>query len=129
GGYRVQGRKVDQARALVDDAVALAEAGAFSLVLEGIPESVGRKVSESVSIRPIATGAGRYCDGQGLAFHDSVGRAEPAPPKFVRRYARIGDEISSAVHRFVQDVRVGAFPSEAEVYSSPAMVPTRDVGR
>ena len=128
GGYRVQGKKIDQARALVDDAVALEEAGVFSLVLEGVPEGVGRAVTEAVSIPTIGIGAGRHCDGQVLVFHDLVGLGEAAPPKFVRRYARIGDEIASAVRRFIGDVRDGSFPSEAEIYSVPSVVDARQIG-
>jgi 3-methyl-2-oxobutanoate hydroxymethyltransferase len=130
GGYRVQGRKIDQARALVEDAAALEEAGAFALVLEGMPESVGRAVTEAVSIPTIGIGAGRYCDGQVLVFHDLVGLGEATPPRFVRRYANIGQEIASAVRRFIGDVRDGSFPSDAEVYTAPAIVePARKAGR
>lgn len=129
GGYRVQGRKIDQARALVEDAAALEEAGAFALVLEGMPESVGRAVTEAVSIPTIGIGAGRYCDGQVLVFHDLVGLGEATPPRFVRRYANIGQEIASAVRRFIGDVRDGSFPSDAEVYTAPAIVePARKAG-
>jgi len=122
GGYRVQGKRIDQARALVEDAKALEKAGVFSLVLEGMPESVGQAISEAVSIPTIGIGAGRFCDGQVLVFHDLVGLGEGTPPKFARRYASIGDEIASAARRFVGDVRDGSFPSEAETYSAPAVV-------
>ena len=129
GGYRVQGKKVDQARALVEDAVALEEAGVFALVLEGMPENTGRAITEAVSIPTLGIGAGRFCDGQVLVFHDLVGLGEGTPPKFVRRYARIGDEIAAAVGRFIADVRDGSFPSEAEIYSAPAVVDQRQAGR
>ncbi len=129
GGYRVQGKKVDQARALVDDAVALEEAGVFALVLEGMPENAGRAITEAVSIPTLGIGAGRFCDGQVLVFHDLVGLGEGTPPKFARRYARIGDEIAAAVGRFIADVRDGSFPSEAEIYSVPAVVDQRQAGR
>ena len=129
GGYRVQGKKVDQARALVDDAVALEEAGVFALVLEGMPEKAGRAITEAVSIPTLGIGAGRFCDGQVLVFHDLVGLGEGTPPKFARRYARFGDEIAAAVGRFIADVRDGSFPSEAEIYSAPAVVDQRQAGR
>jgi 3-methyl-2-oxobutanoate hydroxymethyltransferase len=129
GGYRVQGKTIDQARALVEDAVALEEAGVFSLVLEGMPESLGRAITEAVSVPTIGIGAGRHCDGQVLVFHDLVGLGEGSPPKFARRYARIGDEIGAAARRFIQDVHDGSFPSEAEIYSAPAAVNTRKAGR
>ncbi|HEU4401727.1 MAG TPA: 3-methyl-2-oxobutanoate hydroxymethyltransferase [Candidatus Polarisedimenticolia bacterium] len=119
GGYRVQGRRVDQARALVEDAVALAEAGVFSLVLEGMPETVGRSVTEAVGVPTLGIGAGRYCDGQVLVFHDLVGLGPGPLPRFARSYAAIGVEIAAAARRFAEDVRGGAFPSESEVYAAP----------
>ena len=129
GGYRVQGKRIDQARALVEDAVALERAGVFSLVLEGMPESVGRAISDAVAIPTIGIGAGRFCDGQVLVFHDLVGLGEGTPPKFARRYARIGDEIAAAARRFADDVRGGSFPSEAETYSAPSALPSGRIGR
>ncbi len=129
GGYRVQGKKIDQARALVDDAVALEDAGVFALVLEGMPETTGRAITEAISIPTLGIGAGRYCDGQVLVFHDLVGLGEGTPPKFARRYARIGDAIATAVGRFIADVRDGSFPSEAEIYSAPTVVNERKTGR
>ena len=119
GGYRVQGKRIDQARALVEDAVALEEAGAFSLVLEGMPESVGRAVTEAVGIPTIGIGAGRFCDGQVLVLHDLLGLGEGPPPRFARRYAEIGREIEGAARRFIADVQAGSFPSEAEIYTAP----------
>lgn len=129
GGYRVQGKPIDQARALVEDAVALEEAGVFSLVLEGMPESLGRAITETVTVPTIGIGAGRHCDGQVLVFHDLVGLGEGTPPKFARRYARIGDEIGLAARRFIRDVRDGVFPSEAEIYTAPAAVDARKTRR
>jgi 3-methyl-2-oxobutanoate hydroxymethyltransferase len=129
GGYRVQGKRVEEARALVEDAVSLEQAGVFALVLEGMPESAGRAVSEAVSIPTIGIGAGRHCDGQVLVFHDLVGLGEGPPPKFARSYARIGEAIASAARRFIDDVRDGTFPSEAEIYSSPAAVLAGKPGR
>ncbi|PYT13319.1 MAG: 3-methyl-2-oxobutanoate hydroxymethyltransferase [Acidobacteria bacterium] len=128
GGYRVQGKKTEQARALVDDAVALEEAGAFALVLEGVPETVGRAVTGAVGIPTIGIGAGRFCDGQVLVFHDLVGLGEGAPPRFVRRYAAVGEVIAAAARRFIGDVRDGTFPSDSESYSAPAAVESRKTG-
>jgi len=128
GGYRVQGKKPEQARALIDDAVALEAAGAFSLVLEGVPETVGRAVTGAVGIPTIGIGAGRFCDGQVLVFHDLVGLGEGAPPRFVRRYANVGEQIAAAARRFIGDVRDGTFPSDSEIYSAPAAVESRKVG-
>ena len=128
GGYRVQGKKTEQARALLDDAVALEEAGAFALVLEGVPETVGRAVTGAIGIPTIGIGAGRFCDGQVLVFHDLVGLGEGAPPRFVRRYANVGEVIAAAARRFIGDVRDGTFPSDAESYSAPAAVESRKAG-
>jgi len=122
GGYRVQGKRVDEARALVEDARALEEAGIFSLVLEGMPEAVGRMITEAAGVPTIGIGAGRHCDGQVLVFHDLYG-LNPGPlPRFARRYADLAGVITEATERFIADVRSGAFPSEAETYSSPSPV-------
>jgi 3-methyl-2-oxobutanoate hydroxymethyltransferase len=129
GGYRVQGKKVDEARALVEDAQALEEAGAFAIVLEGMPEPVGRAITKAVGIPTFGIGAGRFCDGQVLVFHDLVGLGAGPLPKFARAYARIGDEILEAAKRFAADVRSGAFPSESEVYAAPAPLPPRAAGQ
>ena len=125
GGYRVQGKRLDEARALVEDARALEEAGAFALVLEGMPEPVGRAITGAVGIPTIGIGAGRFCDGQVLVFHDLVGLGPGPLPKFARAYARIGEAIASAAQRFIEDVRGGAFPSDAEVYASPSALPVQ----
>ena len=120
GGYKVQGKRVDEARALVEDARALDEAGIFSLVLEGMPETVGRMITEAVGVPTFGIGAGRHCDGQVLVFHDVFG-LNPGPlPRFARRYADLAGAIGAAAGRFIEDVRSGAFPSEAETYSTPA---------
>jgi 3-methyl-2-oxobutanoate hydroxymethyltransferase len=124
GGYRVQGKRVDEIRALVEDARALEEAGAFSIVLEGMPEAAGRAVTEAVGIPTIGIGAGRFCDGQVLVFHDLVGLGEGRPPRFVRQYLRLAEEIGSAARRFIDDVRGGTFPAGDETYATPAPVPS-----
>jgi 3-methyl-2-oxobutanoate hydroxymethyltransferase len=129
GGYRVQGKRVEEARALVADAQALEEAGAFSIVLEGMPEPAGRAITKAVGIPTFGIGAGRFCDGQVLVFHDLVGLGPGPLPKFARAYARIGDEIVEAARRFAADVRSGAFPSESEIYTSPAPLPPRAAGQ
>ncbi len=120
GGYRVQGKKADAVQALVEDARALEEAGAFSLVLEGMPEAAGRAVTEAIGIPTIGIGAGRHCDGQVLVLHDLVGLSEGQTPRFVRRYAAVGEIIADATRRFIDDVKTGAFPSDAETYGKPA---------
>ena len=130
GGYRVQGKKSDEVRALVDDARALQEAGVFALVLEGMPAPAARAVSEAIDVPTIGIGAGPDCDGQVLVFHDLVGLTEGTPPRFVRRYAAVGEVIADAARRFIADVREGSFPSAAETYPvpSPVRTPARGAG-
>jgi 3-methyl-2-oxobutanoate hydroxymethyltransferase len=115
GGYRVQARTDAAAAALAADAKALAAAGCFAVVLEGVPERVGRMVTESLEVPTIGIGAGPDCDGQVLVFHDLLG-FNPSTPKFVRRYAELGDLATTAVAAYAADVRSGAFPADAEAY-------------
>ena len=116
GGYRVQGKDLEAARAIVDDAVALAEAGCFAIVLECVPDAVARLVTDSIEVPTIGIGAGRHCDGQVLVLHDLLGLEERAAPKFVRRYADLADDATLAVAQFADDVRAGTFPSSDETY-------------
>ena len=116
GGYRVQGKQVEAARALLEDARALAEAGIFALVLEGVPDVLAQMVTESIPIPTIGIGAGRYCDGQVLVFHDVLGMHNDRMAKFVRQYAHLADTATEALQRFFEDVQSGAFPAEAEAY-------------
>ena len=116
GGYKVQGKDADAAAALVDDARALAGAGVFAIVLEGVPAPVARLVTEAVEVPTIGIGAGRWCDGQVLVFHDVVGLEDRVLPRFVRRYASLKAEGVAAVSAFAADVRAGRFPADAESY-------------
>lgn len=116
GGFRVQGKELDAAREIVDDAVALAEAGVFAIVLECVPDGVARIVTDAVEVPTIGIGAGRHCDGQVLVYHDLLGLEERRTPKFVRRYASLHAEAVGALSRFGADVRAGRFPSSAETY-------------
>jgi 3-methyl-2-oxobutanoate hydroxymethyltransferase len=116
GGFRVQGKQLESARAIVDDAVALAEAGCFALVLECVPDGVARMVTDAIGIPTIGIGAGRHCDGQVLVYHDLLGLEDRKVPKFVRRYAALGASATEAVGSFVDDVRSGRFPSSDETY-------------
>jgi 3-methyl-2-oxobutanoate hydroxymethyltransferase len=115
GGYRVQAKDEVAANLLATDAKAIAAAGCFAVVLEGIPERVGEVVTEMLEVPTIGIGAGPGCDGQVLVFHDLVGLT-PSVPKFVRRYADVEKTAVDAVAAFAEDVRTGAFPSDAEVY-------------
>ena len=116
GGFKVQGKQLDAARRIVDDAVALAEAGCFAIVLECVPDGVARMVTDAISVPTIGIGAGRHCDGQVLVYHDLLGFEDRIRPRFVRRYAELGADATAAVARFVEDVRVGTFPSSEETY-------------
>jgi len=116
GGFKVQAKLAEAARELVADAQALAQAGAFAIVLEGIPDVVAAEITRTVPIPTIGIGAGAQCDGQVLVFHDVLGLSAGTPPKFVRQYADLGAEATAAVKRFFDDVRSGAFPSQAETY-------------
>jgi len=116
GGYKVQGRDDAAARRVLDDARAVAEAGAFSLVLEGIPSELARTIADSVAIPTIGIGAGAGCDGQVLVIHDLLGMLPGKSPKFVRRYADALADQAAAVRRWADDVRSGAFPAEGESY-------------
>jgi 3-methyl-2-oxobutanoate hydroxymethyltransferase len=116
GGFRVQGKQLDAARVIVDDAVALADAGCFAIVLECVPDAVARMVTDAVGVPTIGIGAGRHCDGQVLVYHDLLGLEDRVMPRFVRRYATLQDDAVHAVARFAEDVRTGRFPSSDETY-------------
>jgi len=116
GGFKVQGKDLAAARGLVDDAAALAGAGCFAIVLEGVPDRVARAVTETVDIPTIGIGAGAYCDGQVLVFHDVVGLEDRVLPKFVRRYGSLKPAGVTAIGAFAADVRARRFPSDEESY-------------
>jgi len=116
GGFKVQGKSLDAAKKLIEDAVALERAGAFSIVIECVPEELGRAITDAVSIPTIGIGAGRYCDGQVLVYHDMLGMFDKFVPKFVRQYAKIGDEIINALKQYKEDVVSGEFPEEKHVF-------------
>jgi 3-methyl-2-oxobutanoate hydroxymethyltransferase len=101
---------------LVADAKALAAAGCFAIVLEGVPDAVARLVTDAVDVPTIGIGAGRDCDGQVLVYHDVLGIEDRITPKFVRRYADVGGASVAALEAFAADVRTRAFPSDAESY-------------
>jgi 3-methyl-2-oxobutanoate hydroxymethyltransferase len=121
GGYRVQGRGVPARRALLEAALEVEAAGAFSLVLECVPADLAAEVSERLSIPTIGIGAGPGCDGQVLVFHDLLGLEDRLSPRFVRRYAELGRVAAEALERFVDDVRQGRFPSPEESYDDPSL--------
>jgi 3-methyl-2-oxobutanoate hydroxymethyltransferase len=104
---------------LLDAAKALAAAGCFGFVIEGVPDVVGAAATEALDVPTIGIGAGPACDGQVLVFHDLLGLGSGPVPKFVRQYAELGRLATEAVASFADDVRSGAFPGEAETYHGP----------
>lgn len=112
GGYRTQGKTADAAERLVADALALEEAGCFSIVLESVPARLARWVSERLAIPTIGIGAGAGCDGQVLVTHDLLGLFDRFTPRFVKKYADLQTEMASAFTAYKQDVESGAFPAE-----------------
>ena len=116
GGYKVVGRGIEDARRLISDAEALDEAGVFALVLEGVPVAVAQVITRRVSVPTIGIGAGPHTDGQVLVMHDLLGLHFGRYPKFVRRYAELAEVARRALGDWVEDVRMGAFPSAEESY-------------
>ena len=116
GGYRVQGKAVDDARALVTDALAIAEAGVFAIVLEGIPDVVADVITKEVPVPTIGIGAGPGTDGQVLVFHDVLGMHRGRLPKFVRKYGDLRGVAVENLREFLADVQSGEFPGEDETY-------------
>jgi 3-methyl-2-oxobutanoate hydroxymethyltransferase len=116
GGFKVQGRRPEAADALVEDALALVEAGVFGVVLEAVPAALARRVTEAVPVPTIGIGAGPACDGQVLVLHDLLGLEDRVLPRFVRRYASLRADGTAAVAAFAADVRAGAFPGPEETY-------------
>jgi 3-methyl-2-oxobutanoate hydroxymethyltransferase len=122
GGFRVQAKEQQAAVELVEDAKALAHAGCFAIVLEGVPTEVARMVTDAVDVPTIGIGAGPHCDGQVLVAHDLLGIEDRMAPKFVRRYANVKDQMVTAMSAYADDVRSGAFPSDEESYHLSAEV-------
>jgi 3-methyl-2-oxobutanoate hydroxymethyltransferase len=116
GSYRARGKDPKEAEQIAGDALALQEAGVFAIVLEKIPAELGKKVTDSLSIPTIGIGAGPHCDGQILVHSDMLGLTIEFSPRFVRRYARLYDEIKTAVHNYTDDVISKSFPSPYESY-------------
>ncbi|HVF57682.1 MAG TPA: 3-methyl-2-oxobutanoate hydroxymethyltransferase [Pyrinomonadaceae bacterium] len=121
GSYRLQGKTVEAARSLLEDARALEEAGAFALVLEVVPREIAKLITESLKIPTIGIGAGEHCDAQILVLHDMLGLSfTPTRPRFVRQYLNLREAMTEAIGRYAEDVRGGAYPTEAEGYPLPS---------
>lgn len=116
GGFKVQGKMVDAAREMIDDAKALSDVGCFSIVLEGVPDVLGEIITKEIDAPTIGIGAGPGTDGQVLVFHDVLGLGSGKYPKFVRSYANLADDAVRALKMFKSDVEAGSFPGEDESY-------------
>ena len=120
GGFKVQGKKSGRQpgarERLIEDAQAVADAGAFAVVLEGVPMDLAHEITEMLPIPTIGIGAGPYCDGQILVIHDILGLSERYAPKFAKRYADLQGVISQAVNTYISEVRGGAFPADAQSF-------------
>ena len=114
GGYKVQGKTPAAAVKLLDDAVALQEAGVFAIVLEGIPAPLGKLVTEKLAVPTIGIGAGPHCDGQVQVIHDLLGLCTGFVPKHAKQYAHLSEDIRDAVARYIEEVKSGGFPTARE---------------
>ena len=123
GGYKVQGKDLEGARQVIADAIAIEQAGAFAIVLEGIPPDVAREITSRLAIPTIGIGAGIHVDGQVLVFHDLVGWSDRPLPRFVRPFGSVGLDARKAVLAFSESVRNRSFPSPEESYPETAIPP------
>ena len=117
GGYKVQGREVDAAQAIFEDAQLLEESGVFSLVLECVPDKLSELISETLSIPTIGIGAGNGCDGQVLVVQDMLGTFTDFKPKFVKSYGQIGEQTKTAVRQYIEEVKASVFPAEEHTFT------------
>ncbi len=128
GGYRVQGKSDEEARKLVEDAVAVEKAGAFAMVIEGVTEPVARELTQAVKIPTIGIGASAECDGQVLVVDDLLGLMTDIKPRFVKRYAELAQTIETAVKSYADDVRARRFPGPEHTYTAKPATKVRDAG-
>jgi 3-methyl-2-oxobutanoate hydroxymethyltransferase len=120
GGFKAQGRTAERAQQLVEDALELEAAGCFAIVLEAVPPTVGRAATQAaLTVPTIGIGAGADTDGQVLVWHDMLGFSEGRAPRFVKRYAEVGEAIVEALERYAEEVRSGSFPEERHTYGMP----------
>ena len=116
GTYGVRAKGDEEAERLISDALELQESGCFAIVLEKIPADLAKMVSDRLDIPTIGIGAGPHCDGQVLVLHDMLGITKDFSPRFLRRYADLGDAVDNAVKQYITDVRSGDFPNDEESY-------------
>ena len=117
GGFKVQGKMLEEAQKILGDAKAIEEAGAFAITLEGIPEDLAKLITENLSIPTIGIGAGKYCDGQVLVVNDLLGMYPDFVPKFVKQFAHLSDEMDKAIKNYIQEVKEETFPTKEHTYS------------
>lgn len=117
GGFKVQGKSEEQARKIIDDAMELEKAGAFAIVLEGIPEKLAQIITKKLTIPTIGIGAGKHCDGQVLVTNDMLGMFSDFTPKFVKKYANLKECIVSSTKNYISEVKSVDFPSKEHVFS------------
>ena len=116
GGFKIQGRDEEAAMRIIEDAKAVEDAGAFCVVIEGVPSQVAVKITEQLSIPTIGIGASSACDGQVLVYQDMLGMFSDFTPKFVKKYANIGDIMKEAFVKFKEEVSAGVFPAKENEY-------------
>lgn len=116
GGFKVQGKDEEAAKRLIEEAKAVERAGAFAVVLECVPEKLSKIITESISIPTIGIGAGVNCDGQILVYQDMLGLFSDFTPKFVKKYANIGNEMKNAFTNYINDVQESNFPDESHSF-------------
>lgn len=117
GGFKVQGKSLEQAQKIIDDAKALEAAGVFAITLECVPEELSKIISEAVNVPTIGIGAGKYCDGQVLVSNDMLGMYSDFVPKFVKQYANLSTDIESAVKKYIQEMNDGSFPEKKHTFT------------
>ena len=117
GGFKVQGKSLQQAQKIIDDAKALEEAGVFAITLECVPEELSKIISETVSVPTIGIGAGKYCDGQVLVNNDMLGMYSDFVPKFVKQFAHLSTDINAAVKTYIEEMNEGEFPEKKHTFT------------
>ena len=122
GGFKVQGKSIEAAQKLIADALAVEEAGAFAVVIEGVPAEIAAIITEKLSIPTIGIGAGAGCDGQVLIYQDMLAMFSDFTPKFVKKYAEVGQIMSNAFETFIKEVKDGTFPQKEHTYKIDSSV-------
>ena len=117
GGHKVQGKSIEAAQKLIDDALAVQEAGAFTVVIEAVPAKLASLITQKLDIPTIGIGAGSGCDGQVLVYQDMVGMFSDFTPKFVKKFANVGETMKAAFKQYDEEVKAGTFPEECHTYA------------